>query len=121
MNLAEFERVVKKAIAGLPEPLRSKIENVQVVIRDARRSKRQRGAEDEGDLYGLYEGTPLPERGSDYSGRLPDRVTLFKNNIEDDFEGDREGMIKCIQDTVVHELGHYFGFDDDDLDEMGMG
>ncbi len=121
MNLAEFELVVKMAIEGIPEPLRSKLRNFNVVIRDAKRSKRQRGAEDEGDLYGLYEGTSLADRPHDFQGALPDRITLFKNNIEDDFGADRAGMIKCIQDTVIHEVGHYFGFDDDQLDEMGLG
>ncbi len=120
MDIAEFELVVKQAIRGLPEPLRGRIENVQVVIRDASGSKRQRGGRDESGLYGLYEGTPLPGRTHDFQGALPDRITLFKNNIEADF-ADRAGMIRCIQETVIHELGHYFGFDDEDLDEMGIG
>jgi len=121
MNLAEFELIAKKAMESLPDVLRKRIVNVQVVIRDARRSKRQSGGVDESDLYGLYEGTALPDRSHDFQGALPDRVTLFKNNIEADFEGDRAGMIKCIQETIIHELGHYFGFDDDDLDELGIG
>jgi predicted Zn-dependent protease with MMP-like domain len=121
MNAAEFEVVVKQALNGLPEPLRSRIENVQIVIRDAKGgSKRQRGARDESELYGLYEGTPLSGRTHDFQGALPDRITLFKNNIEADFP-DRAGMIECIQDTVIHELGHYFGFDDEDLEDMGIG
>ncbi|MBI2930721.1 MAG: metallopeptidase family protein [Planctomycetes bacterium] len=120
MNWVEFERIVAEALKGLPEPLRRRIENVQVVIRDARGSRRQRGARDESDLYGLYEGTPLPERPHDFQGALPDRITLFKNNIEADCE-DREEMIRCIQETVIHEFGHYFGFDDEDLGEMGIG
>lgn len=121
MNLSEFEGVVRMAIHGLPAALRSRIENVQVVIRDAARSKRQRGRRrDESRLYGLYEGTALPERSPEFQGALPDRITLFKNSIEEDFP-DPADMVKCIQDTVLHELGHYFGLDDEDLDRLGLG
>ena len=120
MTQAEFERVAKKAIEGLPKKLRKKIENVQIVVRDARKPKRGDGL-DERELYGMYAGTPRPERRNDDLARLPDTVILFKNNIEEEFSGDRAGMIKCIQETVLHELGHYFGFDEKDLEDMGIG
>ena len=120
MTQAEFERVAKEAIEGLPKEIRKKIENVQIVVRDAK--KPNRGDDlDERELYGLYAGTPLPERKDDDLARLPDTVILFKNNIEEEISGDRAGMIKCIQETVLHELGHYFGFDDEDLENLGIG
>ncbi|MCI0404727.1 MAG: metallopeptidase family protein [candidate division Zixibacteria bacterium] len=120
MTQAEFELVAKEAIKGLPKEIREKIENVQIVVRDARKPKRGDDL-DERELYGLYAGTPLPERRYDDSMRLPDTVILFKNNIEEEFSGDRAGMIKCIQETVLHELGHYFGFGEEDLEGMGIG
>ncbi|MCI0330329.1 MAG: metallopeptidase family protein [candidate division Zixibacteria bacterium] len=121
MKPAEFEQVVKEALVRLPQKLRRKIENVQIVVRNARRPKRRPGAPDERELYGLYTGTPLPHRRDDEPARLPDTVILFKNTIEKDFEKDRAGMIRCIQETVLHELGHYFGFDDEDLEKLGIG
>jgi len=120
MTQAEFERVAKEAIKQLPKKLRKKIENVQIVVRDARKPRRGDDL-DERELYGLYAGTPFPERRVDDLARLPDTVILFKNNIEEEFTGDRAGMIKCIQETVLHELGHYFGFDDEDLENLGIG
>ncbi len=120
MTQAEFERVAKEAIEGLPKEIRKKIENVQIVVRDAKKPKRGDDL-DERELYGLYAGTPFPERRHDDLGRLPDTVILFKNNLEGDFEDDLAGLIKCIQETVLHELGHYFGFDEEDLEDMGIG
>lgn len=120
MTQAEFEQVAKEAIQGLPKELRKKIENVQIVVRDSKKPKRGDGL-DERELYGLYAGTPLPERRDDDLARLPDTVILFKNNLESDFEDDPAGLIKCIQETVLHELGHYFGFGEKDLEDMGIG
>ena len=120
MTLAEFERVAQGAVEGLPKKIRKKIENVQIVVRDAKKPKRGDSL-DERELYGLYAGTPRPERRHDDLARLPDTVILFKNNLENDFEDDRAGMIKCIQETVLHELGHYFGFGEEDLEDMGIG
>jgi len=120
MKLAEFEQIAKEALEQLPKELRKKIENVQIVVRDARKPKRG-DTLDERELYGLYAGIPLPDRRDNDPARLPDTVILFKNNIEEDFEDDRAGMIKCIQETVLHELGHYFGFDEEGLEDMGIG
>ncbi|MBI3856894.1 MAG: metallopeptidase family protein, partial [Planctomycetes bacterium] len=73
-----------------------------------------------GGLYGLYEGTPFGSRGPDYNMAMPDRITIFKRAIERDCRT-RADMVKCIQETVLHELGHYFGLDDSQLDELGYG
>jgi predicted Zn-dependent protease with MMP-like domain len=118
MTRREFERVVQEALDSLPEGLKSKIQNVQVSIRES--PDRRQVAEHGSGLYGLYEGVSLDQRGHDFAGALPDRITIFKRCIERDFP-DRVEMIQCIRDTVIHEVGHYFGFDDDDLDRMGIG
>jgi len=118
MTRREFEQVVKEAIDSLPPILLEKIANVEVVVRESP-DRRQTG-EHGGGLYGLYEGVSLDRRTHDFQGAMPDRITIFKRSIERDFPG-RAEMIKCIRDTVIHEFGHYFGFDDDDLDRMGIG
>ena len=114
MNKSEFEQVVAEAVDALPEALRSRIENVtfQVALSIAR--------EETANLYGLYEGIPLGDRGTGYNMALPDRITLFQDTIERDCVS-RTDMIECIQETVLHELGHYFGLDDDQLEDLGIG
>ena len=118
MTRREFEKVVKEALDSLPAALRSRIQNVQVSIRES--PDRAQVAEHGSGLYGLYEGVSLDQRGHDFAGALPDRITIFKRSIERDFP-DRAEMIQCIRDTVIHEVGHFFGFDDDDLERMGIG
>jgi predicted Zn-dependent protease with MMP-like domain len=118
MTRREFEQVVKEALDSLPAALRAKIDNVEVGIRES--PDRQQVAEHGSGLYGLYEGVPLNERSSDFAGAMPDRITIFKRSIERDFP-DRGDMIQCIRDTVIHEVGHFFGLDDDDLDRLGIG
>lgn len=118
MTRREFEAVVKEAFDSLPRQLRDKIENVEVVVRESP-DRRQTG-EHGGGLYGLYEGVSLDRRTHDFQGAMPDRITIFKRSIERDFP-ERTEMVKCIRDTVVHEFGHYFGFNDDQLDAMGIG
>jgi predicted Zn-dependent protease with MMP-like domain len=69
-------------------------------------------------LMGLYQGTPLPERSSSHGNTLPDVVTLFQGPIEDEAEGDREQIIWEIGATLIHELGHYFGLSEDEIEEI---
>lgn len=118
MTRREFEKIVAEAVESLPAPLKEKVRNVQVVVRES--PERRQTAEHGSGLYGLYEGVSLDRRTHDFQGALPDRITIFKRTIERDFP-ERGAMIQCIQDTVVHEFGHFFGFDDDQLDAMGIG
>jgi predicted Zn-dependent protease with MMP-like domain len=118
MTRREFEKVVKEAIESLPQPLRDRFDNVQVSIRES--PDRQQVQEHGSGLYGLYEGVSLDQRSHDFAGALPDRITIFKRSIERDYP-DRAEMIKCIRETVIHEVGHFFGLDDDDLDRLGIG
>lgn len=118
MTRTEFEKIVNKAIESLPPVLRDRLDNVQVTIRES--PDRHQVAEHGSGLYGLYEGVPLTERTPDFAGAMPDRITIFKRSIERDFR-DRDEMIKCIRETVIHEVGHFFGLDDEDLDRLGIG
>ena len=123
MTRREFEKVVEEAVAALPEMFRKRIVNVEFRVAESP-NRRQSGTGGpkgrQPSLYGLYEGTPLGERGSGDSLALPDRITIFRRAIEHDCKT-RPEMLKCIQETVLHEIGHYFGLDDDQLDDLGIG
>ena len=118
MTRKEFENVVAEAVASLPEAFRKKIENVSFHVVESPHRRRATGREP--SLYGLYEGIPVGQRGPDYQMALPDRITIFKRAIVRDCKT-RAGMVKCIRETVLHEIGHYFGLDDDQLDRLGIG
>lgn len=123
MTRREFERIVDEAVKALPERFREKIENVVFRVSESpnkRQSSPQAAKGREPALYGLYEGVPRTERGVEESFREPDRITIFKRAIERDHKS-RAAMVKCIQETVLHELGHYFGLDDNQLDQLGYG
>ena len=104
-----FDDHVKAALDSLPPHLAAALDNVAVVVEDEH--------PDDPDLFGLYEGIPLPERG-DMAGALPDRITIFRLPLEEEF-GDPGELEREIRITVLHELGHYFGLDEDRLADLG--
>jgi predicted Zn-dependent protease with MMP-like domain len=104
-----FDDHVRAALDSLPAGIAAALDNVAVVVADVH--------PDDPDLYGLYEGTPLPERG-DMAGTLPDTITIFRRPLQEDFDDPRE-LEHEIRVTVLHELGHYFGLDEDRLGELG--
>ena len=116
MTRGEFEKIVHEAVERLPAPIRDRLENVEFIVAESP-NRRQSGQD---ELYGLYEGTPFPDRGADFQLAMPDRITIFKRAIERDCPTHEE-MIKCIQDPVVHEVGHFLGLDDDELEARGLG
>jgi predicted Zn-dependent protease with MMP-like domain len=101
----------------LPEELAARINNLQIVIQDPPELEDVEDGDVEGVL-GLYEGVPLTERARDYYGFLPDRITLYKANIESE-AGTPDGVREVVRRTVIHEIAHHFGIDDDRLDELG--
>lgn len=112
MTAAEFEQVAERALAGLPTELRDAMDNVAVLIEDE--------DEDDPGLYGLYRGTPLTERTHDgYAGSLPDTVTIYRLPLVADFGEDPARLEDEIRITVVHEVGHHFGLDEDELERLG--
>ena len=108
--MASFEEHVRRALDSLPAQLARALENVAVVVEDEN--------PDDPDLFGLYHGVPLPERGSQYAGHLPDRISIYRFPLEDEFEDPAE-LEQEIRITVLHELGHYFGIDEDRIAELG--
>ena len=107
----DFEHQVQLAIASLPADLRSALENVAVTVEDV--------CPEDPDLYGLYEGTPLIEPG-DWAGRTPAHIRIFRRPLLQDFPG-RDELVEEIRVTVLHELAHHFGIDEDRLDQLGYG
>jgi len=116
----DFYELVERALEGLPPELARLLENVAIVVDEWPDYSTPLVAEDPEDtLYGLYEGVPLTERGWGYSGVLPDKITIFRGPLERDFEPDE--LEEQVRVTVVHEIAHYFGFDEDRLEELGWG
>jgi predicted Zn-dependent protease with MMP-like domain len=115
----QFEALVDRALARLPRRFREKLENIAVVVEDWAddATLTEMGIEPPDTLYGLYRGTDLTRRDSFYGGVLPDVVTIYQGPIQEDCESAEE-MEEVVADTVVHELGHYFGLDDDRLEEI---
>lgn len=104
-----FENHVRAALDSLPPDVAVALRNLAVVVEDE-------NAEDP-DLFGLYEGVPLPERGDD-AGALPDRIAIYRRPLEAEFPDPRE-LEREIRITVLHEIGHYFGLDEERLAELG--
>ena len=108
--MTPLEEPVRAALGELPPELARALENVAVVVEDEH--------PDDPDLFGLYHGVPLPDRGSDYAGRLPDRISIYRVPLEESFP-DADELRDEIRITVLHELAHYFGLDEDRLAELG--
>jgi predicted Zn-dependent protease with MMP-like domain len=104
-----FEGHVRAALDELPPNLASALTNVAVIVEDEN--------PDDPDLFGLYQGVPLPERG-DMAGMPPDTISIYRIPLEDSFP-DPEELREEIRITVLHELAHYFGLDEDRLAELG--
>ena len=108
-GLMRFEARVERALESLPPDLRTAIRNIEISVEDEH--------PDDPDLFGLYEGVPLPDRG-DWAGSLPDRIRIFRLPLVESFPDPAE-LEQEIRVTVLHELAHYFGIDEDRLDELG--
>jgi predicted Zn-dependent protease with MMP-like domain len=104
-----FEDVVRSALDTLPSEIATGLRNVAVVVEDEN--------PEDPDLYGLFEGIPLTEGGPG-PGDLPNRIAIYRRPLEDDFS-DVDELREEIRITVLHELGHYFGLDEDRLAELG--
>jgi predicted Zn-dependent protease with MMP-like domain len=117
MRRDEFESVVEGVLEELPEWALERIDNLRVVVEEWPSAEHDPDGE---GLLGLYDGIALPERGLDYVDVMPDTIWIFRGpHLELDLEG--EALREEIRRTVLHELAHYFGLDDDYLDEIGWG
>lgn len=120
MTVEYFRELVEEAIDTIPLKFARQVRNLAIVIEEAPSGELLDEMEmDEDDiLLGLYQGTPLNERGWGYGNQLPDRITLFQHSIEDDCNDDEEEIIIAIGETLIHELGHYFGMSEAEIMEV---
>jgi predicted Zn-dependent protease with MMP-like domain len=120
MTREQFRTLVADAIDSIPPRFAQAMSNIAVVVEDAATPALLAEMEMEPDeeLFGLYEGTPLPEREWGHGNVLPDRITLFQHTIEDACEGDTHCIVMEIGDTLIHELGHYFGMTEEEIMEI---
>jgi len=119
----EFEALVEEALASLPDEFLNALENIEVLVEDwpTREELEHAGIspEDRGMLLGLYHGVPLTDRGVWYAGVEPDLITIYQRPIEM-VAGQEPGAIRSqVRTTVLHEVAHYFGIDDERLEELG--
>jgi predicted Zn-dependent protease with MMP-like domain len=120
MRYEEFMAVVEQAFEHLPEQFKNGIENLSVTVEDYPTPEivALMNLPSKYDLLGLYQGIPLTARGTWYgmSPTAPDRIFLYQKNIEREADGDLEG---AIRETLIHEIGHYFGMSEDEIREAG--
>jgi predicted Zn-dependent protease with MMP-like domain len=119
MTRARFEQLVAEAIRTIPPRFRDHLRNIAVIVEDEPSDALLNDMEiDPPDtLFGLYQGTPLTERSWDYGNALPDRIVLYQGPIEDasDTEDD---VVVSVGETLIHEVGHYFGLSEEELEEI---
>jgi predicted Zn-dependent protease with MMP-like domain len=117
MTREAFKALVEEAIDTIPRRFAREIHNVAIVVED--RPSPQLLAEMEMEppdsLLGLYQGVPLTERQWGHGNALPDRITLYQREIEDECENDEDEIVVAIGETLIHELGHYFGLSEDEI------
>jgi predicted Zn-dependent protease with MMP-like domain len=107
-----FDDHVQRAVESLPDELRRAMSNVVIVVEDEN--------PEDPDLYGLYTGVPLTHRGAEsYAGALPDKIEIYRIPLEEEFGDDPELLEEEIRVTVLHEIAHHFGIDEERLDELG--
>jgi predicted Zn-dependent protease with MMP-like domain len=118
----EFEALVERALRTLPRGFKEKIANVAIVVEDWADDEtlRELDIEPPDTLYGLYRGIDLTHRDTSYGNVLPDTIHIYQGPIEEDC-ADAAEMAELVRDTVIHEIGHYFGLDDDTMEGIEQG
>jgi predicted Zn-dependent protease with MMP-like domain len=114
-----FQRLVFEAITLIPKRFRREMKNLALVVEDepAPDLLAEMEVEPPDSLYGLYQGTPLPERTWAFGNALPDRITIFQRPIEEDCD-DADEIRAVIGETLIHEVGHYFGMSEEEIEEI---
>jgi predicted Zn-dependent protease with MMP-like domain len=117
-----FIRLVHRALRDIPPGFKRHLKEVDIVVkrRPSGADLRAAGLAPDESMYGFYQGVPMTERTSAYGMTVPDVIYIYQEPLEEDFEDDRE-LIEEIRTTVLHEVGHFFGIDDDRLEELGRG
>lgn len=118
MTKTAFEKLVQHALQRLPRKFKKRVKNISIEVEDNPSPEIlvDMGIE-QGTLFGLYQGVPLPDRDWNFGNVLPDRIVIYQKPIEAAGSSPEE-IETIVLDTVMHEIGHYFGFDDDELYEI---
>jgi len=119
MTRQQFEQRVAEALASLPRRFRQAMSNIAIIVEDepSRDLLSEMEIEPPDTLFGLYHGTPLTERGWAHGNTLPDRILLFQGPHEREAE-DEDDLVASIAETLIHEIGHYFGLSEDEIEEI---
>jgi predicted Zn-dependent protease with MMP-like domain len=119
MERRRFEKLVQEAVAGLPDEFRERLRNVAIIVEDnlSAEMREEMDITDDETLFGLFEGTPLTERGFE-APLHPDRIWIFQQPIEEECENEND-IKEEIKTTIIHETAHFFGLDDDYLEDLG--
>lgn len=121
MSRRRFERLVSRAVRELPPEIRNRLDNVAITVEDwpSEEDLRAAGLGPGETLFGLYQGTPLTGRTTDYGLALPDKITIYQGPLEQACASDWAIRAE-VQTTVIHEFAHHFGLSDDDLHRLGL-
>ena len=119
MTRTEFRDLVDEALETIPQRFRDAMQNIAIVVDDEPSPEQLQSVEIEppDSLLGLYEGIPLPERQWAHGNVLPDKITLFQRPIEESSD-DEDDLVVCIGETLIHEVGHYFGLSEEEIEEI---
>ena len=119
MDRATFEALVADALATIPRRFRDAMSNLAIVVEDepTRALLEEMELAPRDTLLGLYQGTPLTERSWGYGNALPDRILLFQGPLERESE-DEDDLVVAIGETLIHEIGHYFGLSEEEIQEI---
>ncbi len=119
MRRDKFEALVQQALLTIPTRFRRRMRNLAIIVEDEPDEQLLDDMEvPEGEtLFGVYHGVPLTERTWDYGNRLPDQITLFQGPLERASE-DEDDLVTAIGETLIHEVGHYFGLGEDELEAI---
>jgi predicted Zn-dependent protease with MMP-like domain len=119
MTRQRFTQLVEEALREIPGRFRREMKNVAVIVEDEPPAEilEEMEIEPPDSLFGLYQGTPLPERGWSYGNNLPDRISIYQRPIEESCADDEE-IRDCVAETVIHEFGHHFGMSEEEIEEI---
>lgn len=120
MTRNEFDALVQEAYGSIPKAFRSRLKNVAIVVEQDPEPEllEEMEIEPPDTLFGLFQGTPLTERGWAFGNELPDRIVLYQGPIEESCDDDHDEIYQAIAETLIHEAGHYFGLSEEAIEEI---
>ncbi|MFQ5508955.1 MAG: metallopeptidase family protein [Leptospirillia bacterium] len=120
MSPEAFDEAVEKAVRALPDAFRERLDNVVFLVEEwpDESTMKDMELESEYDLLGLYTGWPVTERGTDYHGTLPDTIHIYRQPTLAYCEDMKQEVVDCIADTVIHEVGHFYGLSDPEMEAI---